>query len=743
MRSKTSCFNGTLFRKNLSRYWPLWGLASFGGAMFPLAMLLELLHDGFRFWSPLETRQAYYTVLSYGVPVISIVYAILCAMAVWSYLYNARSVGMMHTLPIRREGLFVTNVLSGLTMMAIPYAVTGVLLVLVTMLFGGFEPMGVLVTVLGVMGESLFFFGLATLCAFIVGNVFMLPALYGLLNFIAVLTDFMVNLLAQGFCFGLNSSYSGTVEWLSPVVYLVQKISPNSTYETQWVTDRLGGQRYETSVLTSVTLENGWLIAAYAAAGAALLGLAWLLYRRRRSESAGDVVAVGWMKPVFRYGCAVYAAILGGRLLYALLWDSFQSGRYFTVLPMILCMIAGGAIGYYAASMLLAKTPRVFKTTWKGMLAVALGCAALCGAMKCDLFGVVRRVPAPDSVKLVNVYAAGSNYYLTPGKDDALIEKVRTLHQTIIDDKDYIMSTAEGRSVYMETEEGSYTIGAPASEIVSTSVSSFANTSVRFTYTLNSGLKVERRYNLYLTQNRMDQEDTYDHLLDQLINSQEMRQKRIRWRDEGFQLDGAWIDTWRDYSDLSSREVGLILDAVAKDAENGDWGVYNWFQADNDADSYEIQIHFQYKLPESQFDRTYDAIQVNVKEGMTETIRALKDLKLITDADLVTNRERYPWQYAAGGWDQYDQFYGQFHMSPEEYYERYSEYPAGWFGTESDDSSTETEIAPAVDDSYSPSMSAGAEAAGLGIIGGADGPTVMVTTAASTIHGKRRLPLFS
>ena len=715
MRSKTSCFNGTLFRKNLSRYWPLWGLASFGGAMFPLAMLLELLHNGFRFWSPLETRQAYYTVLSYGVPVISIVYAILCAMAVWNYLYNARSVGMMHTLPVRREGLFVTNVLSGLTMMAIPYAVTGVLLVLVSLLFGGFEPMGVLVTVLGVMGESLFFFGLATFCAFIVGNVFMLPALYGLLNFIAVLTDFMVNLLAQGFCFGLNSSYSGTVEWLSPVVYLIQKISPNSTYETQWVTDRLGGQRYETSVLTSVTLENGWLIAAYAAAGAALLGLAWLLYRRRRSESAGDVVAVGWMKPVFRYGCAVYAAILGGRLLYALLWESFQSGQYFTLLPMILCMIAGGAVGYYAASMLLAKTPRVFKTTWKGMLAVALGCAALCGAMKYDLFGVTRRVPAADSVKLVNVYAAGSNYYLTPGQDDALIEKVRALHQAIISDKDYALTTASAATEAYSGADGEVP---------------YAYTTVRFTYTLNSGLKVERRYNLYLTQNRMAQEGTYDYLLDQLINSPEMRQKCIRWRDEGFQLDGAWIDTWRDYSDLSSREVGLILDAVAKDAENGDWGVYDWFQADNDADSYEIQIHFQYKLPESQFDRPYDAIQVNVKEGMTETIRALKDLKLITDADLVTNRERYPWQYAKGGWDQYEQFYGQFHMSPEEYYDRYGEYPAGWFGTESNDSSTETETAPTVDDSYSPSMSDGAEATSFGIIGGADGPTVTVMTAA-------------
>lgn len=721
MRSKTSCFNGTLFRKNLSRYWPLWGLASFGGAMFPLAMLLELLHNGFRFWSPLETRQAYYTVLSYGVPVISIVYAILCAMAVWSYLYNARSVGMMHTLPVRREGLFVTNVLSGLTMMAIPYTVTGVLTVLVTMLFGGFEPVGVLVTVLGVMGESLFFFGLATFCAFIVGNVFMLPALYGLLNFIAVLTDFMVNLLAQGFCFGLNSSYSGTVEWLSPVVYLVQKISPNSTYETQWVTDRLGGQRYETSVPTSVTLENGWLIAAYAAVGVVLMVLAWLMYRRRRSESAGDVVAVGWMKPVFRYGCAAYSAILGGRLLYALLWESFQSGQYFTVLPMILCMIAGGAVGYYAASMLLAKTPRVFKTTWKGMLAVALGCAALCGAMKCDLFGVVRRVPAPDSVKLVNVYAAGSNYYLTPGKDDALIEEVRTLHQTIIDDKDYILGYSS-RAYYEDT--------ASTEMAVEDSGAQSTISNIRITYMLNSGLKVERRYNLYLTQNRMDQEDTYDHLLDQLINSPEMRQKCIRWQEEGFQLTEAWLDTRYNSGDLSSREAGLILDAVAKDAENGDWGVYDWFRVDNDADSYEIQIHFQYKLSESQFNRTYDAIQVNVREGMTETIRALKDLKLITDADLVTNRERYPWQYGKGGWDQYDQFYKQFNMSPEEYYDRYGEYPAGWFGTESDDSSTETETAPAVDDSHSPSMSAGAEATGLGIIGGADGPTVTVTAAA-------------
>ena len=691
MRSKTSCFNGTLFRKNLSRYWPLWGLASFGGALFPLAMLVNLLHSRFQnAWTPMQTKEMYYGVLSYGVPVISIVYAVLCAMAVWNYLYNARSVGLMHTLPIRREGLFVTNVLSGLVMMAIPYAVTGVLIVLVSFLYGGFEPVGVLVTILGVAGESIFFFGLATFCAFIVGNVFMLPALYGLLNFLAVLTDFTVNLLAQGFCFGLNSSYSGTVEWLSPVVYLMQQVQPNSIYEETLVQNSVYGP-YSTHVLTEVHLENGWLIAVYAAVGVVLLVLAWLLYRRRRSESAGDVVAVNWMKPVFRYGWAAFSAILGGRLLYALFWESFQNGQYFSVLPMVLCMIVGGAIGFYAASMLLAKTLRVFRSTWKGMLAVVLGCIALCAAMKFDVFGVVRRVPAADSVKQVNIYAANSNYYLTPGQDDELIEEVRALHQAIISDKDYALTAASAASEAYSSADGEIS-------------GAYAN--VRFTYTLNSGLKVNRQYDLYLTRGRMAQEGTYDNLLDRLINSPEMRQKRIRRQTAGFQMGSAWINTRTGGTDLNSREVETILDAVARDAESGSWGLYDWFDSEETGDGYDITVEVNYKMSNSKTGRAYDQIVITVREGMTETIAALKELDLISDKDLIPNREAYPWQYSDDGWEEYDRFYNEFGMPPDEYYNRYGSYPAGWFGTGED---ADPDSFP--DDSFSISMSAGAASA--------------------------------
>ena len=42
MQLKTSCFNKTLFRKNLTRFWPLWAMASFIGSLFPLMMFMEL-----------------------------------------------------------------------------------------------------------------------------------------------------------------------------------------------------------------------------------------------------------------------------------------------------------------------------------------------------------------------------------------------------------------------------------------------------------------------------------------------------------------------------------------------------------------------------------------------------------------------------------------------------------------------------------------------------------------------------
>ena len=107
-----------------------------------------------------------------------------------------------------------------------------------------------------------------------------------------------------------------------------------------------------------------------------------------------------------RLPASTLAALLGGQALYALFWGSFQDGRYYDALPMAVCMLVAGAIGYYAASMLLAKSLRVFRGSWKGLVLVAAGCVALCCVLRFDLLGISRRVPEAGQVENVEFYAA-------------------------------------------------------------------------------------------------------------------------------------------------------------------------------------------------------------------------------------------------------------------------------------------------------------------------------------------------
>ena len=614
MQSKTSFFNRTLFRKNLSRYWPLWGFASFVGFLAPAALLVRMVQQGDMSIAPLVVREGYYALLGYVVPIVSLCYAVLCAMTVWNYLCNARSVGLMHSLPIRREGLFLTNLLSGLAMMLIPYAVAGVFSTLLFACCGGFDAWGTLVTILGVIGESLAFFGIATFCAFLTGNIFVLPALYFLLNFLAPLGDWIVNLFARGFLFGFTSQYSGSVEFLCPVVYLCQ----NLYYHSEYARDSVTG--YNTT-LSAVTLEGGWLIALYAAAGLLFLGLSYLLYRRRQSERAGDVAAVRAFRPIFRFGAAALCALLGGRLLYALLWESFQSGDGFAPVPMAIFLMVAGLIGYYGASMLLSKSLRVFRGSAVGALCLVVACAAFCAGMRFDLFGAERRIPEDSEIHQLELYAAGNTYYLSPEDNAQLLAEAKMLQETLIAQKSLIESNYE-----------TYRHG-------STSSDPDTYTSIRYVYTLKNGATVERFYTVSFTRSDLQEPGNYAHALDAFINSAAMRQARLRWGDPDFKVEGGWFSAqYTGGFDLGTRECETLLSAIARDAGNGAWGRYDWFEDGETAYAMDLSFSFMRTLTDERGTRyeSYDSISIAVRPEMAETKQALLDLGLAAEEDFIT-----------------------------------------------------------------------------------------------------------
>lgn len=623
MQSKTSCFNGTLFRKNLTRFWPLWALAAFIGALYPLAILLNLARRDWSLTAP-EFTQMYYSVVSI-VPAIDLVYAALCALAVWGYLYSARSVGLMHTLPVRREGIFLTDFLSGFAMTLIPYAVTGALCVLVSLCGGVFDAKGLLITVLAVLGESFFYFSSATFVCFITGNAFAMPALYALLHFLAVLLDWLISSFAQGFIFGFSTNYTGAVEWLSPTVYLAHNIQPLGTYEE--VTQAYASGTYTEHVLTSVELENFWLVGVYALAGLALAALALVLYRSRRSETAGDVVAVGWLRPVFRYGVAGLCALLGGQLLYSLFWYGFQTGSYYDTLPMVVCLLVAGAIGYYGASMLLAKSLKVFRGSWKGLLAVLAGCVLVCCTLHFDLLGIASRVPEASQIQTLEVRTADNSYTLTPEQDGDLVEQIRTLHQAVVADEAYIREMESLQySTLSEDEDPDTTF-----------------TGLSLTYVLKSGARVDRWYHLPITRDRLAQPGTYDHLLDQFVNSDAVKARRLHLNDSRWTPDGGslYVEARNEGYDLGSREASSILEAVGRDLDAGHWGEYDWFNVDNNGD-YALSLDLSFAELD---DSGRDWISINISPEMAETVDCLQALGLVTDADLVTWHELYAESY--------------------------------------------------------------------------------------------------
>ena len=609
MPSKRSFFNRTLFRKHLGRFWPLWGGVSLVGAMFPLYLLLVLIQrQAGPITRPEFFAEGLYQIAAYFVPAFTCGYAILCAMAVWGYLCNARSVGMMHTLPVDRTCLFVTNTLAGLAMVLIPYAVTGGLLCLIALAWGFFDLVAVGNTVLAVLFCAVLFFGMATLCAMLTGHAFVLPVFYLLANFLAFLMEILVTSLAHEFLLGVEMMQDlGVLGFLSPVMQIY------SSVRVECLSD---------GASESWRLQGMWVLGLYALAGLALLALAWALYRRRHSESAGDVVAFRWLRPVFRYGLALLSGLTVGRLLYALFWEGlFQRGSYAERLPMGVCVFLGGMLGYYIASMLLEKSLRVFRGSWRGAVLVAAGAAVLCLLVSVDLFGVERRVPGPEEIESVTLSDRG----MTSGPftaEDApeTVARLEQLHRAIVADRNYIRTYRPD----WDSEE----------EIYSHNVS--------LTYRLKNGETLKRYYDLWLTEDRVETPGTYDNLLAEFYRDPAVGADSVRIpKDARLEsidvicdyMENGYVNT-RDRAYGGDEESERIYAALQQDAAEGRIPVRDVLY-DGRGMEYTFHLQLEYLPWEPRAGAYYGYSKtIFMNPSMTSTIDTLVELGYLTEEEV-------------------------------------------------------------------------------------------------------------
>ncbi|MEA4933525.1 MAG: hypothetical protein VB071_08125 [Lawsonibacter sp.] len=475
MRSGTSFFNSTLYRKTMGRFWPFWILY---GLIWLFTLPLNLMNQYFNYvrggMADAEA-QAKLLDLARNIPhfltagvSLSLVAGVLCAMAVFGYLYSSRSACMIHALPLRRETLFATQYFAGLSFLLLPHLVVGVLTLTVELsllpssLWGAAVP-SLALWLLVQSGTALFFFSFAAFCAMFTGHVLALPAFYGILNcLVFVIYSLLSELMAQ-FFYGYPAQRMGgaLVEFCTPAYALTEacRWSSSSSFFSFIYPSSASESTLGLSAPVTVT--------GYAVAGVVFALLALLVYRYRHVESAGDVVAIALVRPVFKYGVSFCSGLCFGILTNAFFgWGT---------VALSLCVLFWAAVGYFAAEMLLEKTFRVLRS-WKGCLAMTCVLALLCLSFFLDLFGVENRVPDAGQVSSLSLSISTGYPYDSSSlselqiTDPDQIQQIVDLHQAIVQDKDRADYSGSG---YVSGED---------------------SISFEVTYTLKNGFTLERQY---------------------------------------------------------------------------------------------------------------------------------------------------------------------------------------------------------------------------------------------------------
>lgn len=446
MRSKTSFFNPTLFWKNITRFWPIW--ASYLVIWFFLIPLSLMLTDNdYSTYSGLvSSSQGHFALVTVlwltqtTVPALCLVYGLISAMALFSYLFQGRAVNLMHALPIRREGLFLTNYLSGLAFTLAPALAVALITLVAEITLGCTALYSLGIWLLIQVCCTFFFFSFAVFCAMFTGNLLALPVFYLILNFLALGLYYLCDLVLATFVFGM-SSISGAVfdaaSHLSPGAYLCFMNPASVDVDFNVNHSPLSPS---TQNILSVTFQGVPIFLCYAGVGLVLAVIALLLYRVRRSERAGDLVSVAPVRPVFQYGVALCAALALGTLLYHTFLQIVPHNGW----SMLLFLLIGGALGYTVAAMLLKKTFRVFCSRFfLGLAGLAVVLTGGIAAMELDLTGFERWVPASSHVSAVVVNASGMLGSNLVFEDEEDIQAVLQVHQSIVDLRQEIQEQLE------------------------------------------------------------------------------------------------------------------------------------------------------------------------------------------------------------------------------------------------------------------------------------------------------------
>ena len=488
MKSRTSFFDRALFRKNLTRFAPVWGVYLLCLLVGLGLMYMDADNRTVNFWFASHMATAIQVM-----GLVNLFFAPVVAVLIFGDLFNPRMCNALHAMPLRRETLFVTNVASGMLFSLAPTAVMA--LFSVPLLMGTVVHNAWQIAILWFVGVNLEFvcyFGMAVFCIFCTGNRLGFAALYAVLNGGAYLVWAIVDMLYTPMLYGVITP-SHLVELLTPVANMVDDTFVEvSSYNAMM---NLFRGRESEAVADFWVDENYYNLIVYALAGLVFLVLGLVMYRKRDLECAGDAVAVRWLAPVFQTIAAVAGSAVALVFLDMFFGYSLRGNRIILYgIP-----VCGMAVGWFAGKMLLERSTRVFRMkNWVGLGILAGFFAVSLVMTQFDVFGIETWTPKPEKVVSVTLNCSGE-IELTERED---IENIIRLQEMALEDRlensgSYPASYVDafGTVSHIPYPEDGFRYG-EAGDYDSTEEHYFADM-ILITYGMDSGKEVQRRYTVW------------------------------------------------------------------------------------------------------------------------------------------------------------------------------------------------------------------------------------------------------
>lgn len=443
MKSKISFFNKTVFRKNVTLYWPMWTLYLLVLLLLVPGTLWVRLHNLERYYTRTLTQNdgLYAIYLSVNMPktiFIVFVMAVVTGMALYNYLYTTKSANMIHALPVTRGELFGTNVITGLLFLLLPeiFAFVGGVIVCLSFGMTCVEYLGMWLLV--VMVTAVFAYGMVTFCAMLTGQLVALPVYFAAFNVLYLVIHTVVSSVIAYMGYGLPEK--GMDEFgltcLSPVYYLMKNV-----YLKAHMVYKANEYNCEELVMEGAQGTAWYLIPAVV-----FFLAAYLLYKHRKLEHAGDVVAVPVLKPVFRWGIGFVLGFLTAVWTVSML-ESIVA--YVQKGIVLLVAVLAGVVFFFAAEMLIRKNFRVFqKRVWIECGVFALCMLAASGCMAAKAYAEEQYVPEQEEIAKASV-----NYTYSLTFDGEECGQVLAWHQFLAENADELERAADGQNTWYVTIE--------------------------------------------------------------------------------------------------------------------------------------------------------------------------------------------------------------------------------------------------------------------------------------------------